>query len=250
MLTWNIDGLDPKNGYERTLAVCEKVREIKPDVLFFQEVIPQSWNTLTNYLMEYQHFCNNSMLPYFHTISVHKDTLDTVGSIKITDFPGSNMGRHLLNSQVQFGKIPIYLFSSHLESTSQVGPERKRQLREVFSQMTAIKEKGDVCIFGGDLNLRDKEVKSVGIPNGIVDVWEACGSPKEHQYTWDIETNDNLTWEYPNKPRARYDRLYLCPAEEERIKPQGFTLIGTDRVASIGRFPSDHYGVYVEFVCY
>ena len=130
-----------------------------------------------------------------------------------------------------------------------MGPKRKRQLREVFAKMSAIKEKGDICIFGGDLNLRDKEVQSVGIPNGIVDVWEACGSPKEHQYTWDIETNDNLSWKYPNKPRARYDRLYLCPAEGDRIKPQGFTLIGRERVTSIGRFPSDHYGIYVEFVC-
>ena len=249
LLSWNIDGLDPKNGYERTLAVCEKVREIKPDVLFFQEVIPFSWNTLTNYLMEYQHICKNSMLEYFHTISIHKDTMEMVGDKKITDFPGTKMGRHLLNCPVKFGKISIHLFSSHLESTSQVGPERKRQLHEVFAQMTALRDRGDICIFGGDLNLRDKEVKSVGVPNGIVDVWEACGSPKEYQYTWDIETNDNLTWEFPNKPRARFDRLYLCPADEEKIKPQGFTLTGTDRLPSIGRFPSDHYGVYVEFVC-
>jgi len=248
LLSWNIDGLDPKNGYERTLAVCEKVREIKPDVLYFQEVIPLSWNTLTSYLMEYQHFCKDNTLSYFHTISIHKDTVEIMGDKKITDFPSTNMGRHLLNCHVKFGKIPIHLLSSHLESTSQVGPERKRQLREVFTQMTGIKDKGDVSIFGGDLNLRDKEVQSVGIPDGIVDVWKACGSPKDHQYTWDIQTNDNLTWEYPNKPRARYDRLYFGPANEERIAPQGFKLIGTDRVASIKRFPSDHYGIYVEFV--
>ena len=247
LLSWNIDGLDAKNGYERTLAVCEKVREIKPDVLYFQEVIPLSWNTLTSYLTEFQHFCKDNTLPYFHTISIHKDTVKMIGDKKITDFPGTKMERHLLNCHVKFGKLPIHLLSSHLESTAQVGPERKRQLREVFTQMTGIKDKGDVCIFGGDLNLRDKEVQSVGIPDGIVDVWKACGSPKDHQYTWDIETNDNLTWEFPNKPRARFDRLYLCPADEERITPQGFKLIGTDRVASIGRFPSDHYGIYVEF---
>ena len=249
LLTWNIDGLDPKNGYERTLAVCEKVREIKPDVLFFQEVIPFSWNTLTNYLTEYQHICKDSMFHYFHTIAIHKDTLEMIGDERITDFPGTQMGRHLLSCQVKFGKVLIHLLSSHLESTSQVGPERKRQLQEAFTQMTAIRERGDICIFGGDLNLRDKEVNSVGIPDSVVDIWEACGSPKQHQYTWDIETNDNLTWEYPNKPRARFDRLYLCPADEDKIKPQGFALIGTDRVASIGRFPSDHYGIYVEFIC-
>ena len=228
--------------------MCEKVREIKPDVLFFQEVIPLSWNTLTSYLMEYNHFCKNNALQYFHTISFHKDTLEMMSDKKVTDFPGTEMGRHLLTCQVKFHKTPIHLLSSHLESTSQVGPERKRQLREVFAQMRDL-EKGNICIFGGDLNLRDKEVKAVGIPDGVVDVWEACGSPKDHQYTWDIETNDNLAWSFPNKPRARFDRLYLCPADEEKIKPQGFTLIGTERIPSIGRFPSDHYGVYVEFVC-
>ena len=51
-----------------------------------------------------------------------------------------------------------------------------------------------ICTFGGGLNLCDKEVKSVGIPDGIVDVWEVCGSLREHQYTWDIETNNNLMW--------------------------------------------------------
>ena len=66
---------------------------------------------------------------------------------------------------------------------------------------------------------------------------------------WDTKTNDNSPWSFPNNPQERLDQLYLCPADEEKIKPQGFTLIGTERIPSIGRFPSDHYVVYVEFVC-
>ncbi|XP_065904770.1 tyrosyl-DNA phosphodiesterase 2-like [Dysidea avara] len=249
LVTWNIDGLDPKNGYERTIAVCEKVREIKPDVLFFQEVIPMSWDTLTSYLSEYQHFCQSNTLPYFHTIAVHKDRLEVVGDVAITDFPNSQMLRHLLHCQVKFHGLQLHLFSSHLESTSKEGPERKRQLHEAFNQMATLRSEGEISIFGGDLNLRDKEVKAVGIPDRAVDLWEACGSSKEYEYTWDISTNDNLTWEFPNKPRMRFDRLYLCPADDQKIKPQKFSLIGTDRVISIGRFPSDHYGIYTEFIC-
>ena len=247
LLTWNIDGLDDRNGHERTMAVCEKVRELQPDMLFIQEVIPHSWNTLINCLTEYQHFRKDNTVYYYHIISIRRDTLKMVGDRKFMDFPGSEMGRHLLACQVQFGEITIDLLSSHLESTLEEAPERKCQLREVFAQMTAMKEKGDICIFGGDLNVNDEEVKSVGVPNGMVDVWEACGSPKEHQYTWDTETNDNFPWSFPNNPRLRLDRLYLCP--EEKIKPQGFMLIGTERVTNIGRFPSDHYGIYVEFIC-
>ena len=248
LLTWNIDGLDDRNVDERTLAVCEKVRELQPDVLFIQEVIPQSWNTLTNCLTEYQHFRKDNLAYYYHIISIHKDTLKMVGNGMFLNFPNSEMGRHLLAFQVQFGEITIHLLSSHLESTLETAPERKCQLREVFAQMSAMKEKGDISIFGGDLNVSDEEVKSVGIPHGIVDVWEACGSPKQHQYTWDAETNDNFPRCFPNKPRWRLDRIYLCPTDEEKIKPQGFTLIGTQRVTNIGRFPSDHYGIYVEFL--
>ena len=146
MLTWNIDGLDDRNGHERTLAVCEKVQEIQPDVLFIQEVIPQSWNTLTSHLKNYEHFCEDNAFYgyYFYMISVHKDTLKVVGDKKITDFPGSKMGRHLLSCQVQFGRTPIYLLSSHLESTLKKAPERKHQLNEVFSQMAALREKGAI----------------------------------------------------------------------------------------------------------
>ena len=251
LLTWNIDGLDDRDGHKRTLAVCEKVQEMQPDILFIQEVIPQSWNTLTSHLKNYEHFCKDNAFYsyYFHIISVHKDILKLIGDIKITDFPGSEMGRHLLSCQVQFGKIPIYLLSSHLESILEEAPERKCQLNEVFSQMSALREKGAICIFGGDLNVRDDEVRSVGVPDGIIDVWEACGSPEAHRYTWDSKTNDNFPWKSPDEPQVRLDRLYLCPADEEKIRPQSFTLIGTDRIPSIGRFPSDHYGIYVEFIC-
>lgn len=29
-----------------------------------------------------------------------------------------------------------------------------------------------LCIFGGDLNIRDNEVKAAGIPSDVVDVWK------------------------------------------------------------------------------
>ena len=66
--------------------MCEKIWEIKPDVLFFQEVIPMTWDTLTGYLTEYQHFCKSSQLCYFHTISVLKGSLKVVGDATVTDF--------------------------------------------------------------------------------------------------------------------------------------------------------------------
>ena len=48
-----------------------------------------------------------------------------------------------------------------------MGLERNCQLYEVFAQMITLKEKGHICIFGGGLNLCDKEIKFVEIPDGI-----------------------------------------------------------------------------------
>jgi len=45
--------------------------------------------------------------------------------------------------------------TSHLESTASHAAERKRQLKTAFD---AIKKQDNTVIFGGDLNLRDKEV--------------------------------------------------------------------------------------------
>lgn len=52
-------------------------------------------------------------------------------------------------------------------------------------------------IFAGDLNLRDKELDSIGgIPAGMEDVWISSGSRKECQYTWDMTRNSNLEVQY------------------------------------------------------
>lgn len=47
--------------------------------------------------------------------------------------------------------------TSHLESTKDFGDERKRQLKQCFEAVKAESASQNV-IFGGDLNLRDKEV--------------------------------------------------------------------------------------------
>ena len=70
-----------------------------------------------------------------------------------------------------------------------------------------------------------------------------------HVLVMDTETNDNFRWSLADERQERLDRLYLCSTGEEKCKPQGFTLVGTDRVPGVGMFPSDHYGIYVEFVC-
>lgn len=41
-MSWNIDGLDERNILERTRTVCSVINSKKPDVVFLQEVVPQT----------------------------------------------------------------------------------------------------------------------------------------------------------------------------------------------------------------
>ena len=55
--------------------------------------------------------------------------------------------------------IDLTLMTSHLESTKSHEKERTRQLKICLDAMSQESEEKGV-IFGGDLNLRDKEVSS------------------------------------------------------------------------------------------
>jgi tyrosyl-DNA phosphodiesterase 2 len=244
LLTWNIDGLDNKDILERTTAVVKDIKTLKPDIIFIQEIVPMTWDILEKALdSDYHCRCANNELPYFHGLFVlKKKSIDIDDSLKITKFPNSQMLRHLLRQKVYIAGHPLYLFTSHLESMKSSAGERKNQLAQCFEQMTKLQEPS---ILGGDLNVRDTEVRSVGIPCNCVDAWESCGSDPEHEYTWDTVANNNLdvTW----NSKLRFDRVYLCQGNPSNVKTISFRLVGKDRLESCGRFASDHWGIMAEF---
>ena len=53
--------------------------------------------------------------------------------------------------------VPMMLMTSHLESTKPHAAERKRQLQKALKHMTDSPPDRTV-VFGGDFNIRDKEV--------------------------------------------------------------------------------------------
>lgn len=247
---------------ERARAVCSFIKAKLPHAVFLQEVVGETWAEIVKTLSAtYDCYSSDSAIGYYVAILVHKTAVKTAGSIQCLEFPSSKMGRQLLQLQVRFAGADILLMTSHLESTKDpaCSQARKKQLTIAFDIMkeACAKSPSLSCLFGGDLNLRDNEVRSGGMPPGMVDVWEACGSPPDQRYTWDIKTNDNLDWQFPQKPSCRFDRLYLMPEKgvglrvpraEERER---FVLVGKARLSKCGgRFPSDHWGMWAEFqVC-
>lgn len=56
------------------------------------------------------------------------------------------------------GDLKLCLLNSHLESTAEHSAERMNQLKVCFKEMNETERNVNV-IFGGDLNMRDKEVR-------------------------------------------------------------------------------------------
>ncbi len=252
VLSWNIDGLDGRDLQKRTSAVINLIKFRSPHVVFLQEVVPQTLSMLHDKLgSSYSiHISPKLTFQYFPVILVTKKcpkiSLDS--EVGVYNFPGTTMGRHLLQLLVKVCGLPIALYTSHLESMRDYSAERIEQLKHSFKFIDEQSKQFDrICIFGGDLNLRDNEVTTVGLPELTVDLWEACGSNEDDKYTWDISANDNLVWRFPNKPQLRFDRLYFTAKDNKFVKPSSFELVGKERITSCNRFPSDHWGMFVTF---
>ncbi len=67
------------------------------------------------------------------------------------------MGRTLLVTKAFIGRAKLALLNSHLESTAEFSIQRKIQLQTSFDIASTFDKEYNV-IFGGDLNIRDKEV--------------------------------------------------------------------------------------------
>ncbi|KAL7984458.1 hypothetical protein Chor_003028 [Crotalus horridus] len=240
LITWNIDGLDSNNLQERARGVCSYLALYSPDVVFLQEVIPVYLSYLQKRAVSYTIIPGNTD-GYFTAIMLKKSRVKVLKH-EITAFPTTSMMRNLLAVYVNISGNDLCLMTSHLESTKDHSEERLKQLKLVLAKMAEVPESSSV-IFGGDTNLRDKEVaKMGGLPNNILDIWEFLGKPEHCHYTWDTSQNNNLNAKY--KCKSRFDRLFFRGATAGgQIIPQSLDLIGLEKL-DCGRFPSDHWGLF------
>ncbi|XP_066481005.1 tyrosyl-DNA phosphodiesterase 2 [Tiliqua scincoides] len=243
LITWNIDGLDSSHLPERARGVCSYLALYSPDVVFLQEVIPEYFNYLQKRAVTYTIIPGNTD-GYFSAIMLKKSRVKLLRS-EIIPFPTTAMMRNLLTVYATLSGNELCLMTSHLESTKGHAEERINQLKQVLKKMQEIPESTTV-IFGGDTNLRDKEVAQIGgLPKDILDIWEFLGKPKHCHYTWDMSQNTNLN--IAAKCKLRFDRLFLRAASTGgQIVPQSLDLIGLEKL-DCGMFPSDHWGLLCNF---
>ena len=233
--------------------MCAFILARRPHVVFLQEVIDPSWRLIIAKLDHSYNGYPGYVIPpagkYYNVILILKDCVSVTSDLRVYPFLGSQKGRHLLQLSVRFFEVDFDVINSHLESKLQGREQRIRQVNEVFGIMSELDRSNKISIFGGDLNLREAEVRMDDLPEDGVDVWEACGKPRDHQFTWDLTENDNLEQTLPSRqplPRFRFDRVYLNP-DDGALQPKSFELVGKERLPGCGRFPSDHWGLWIEF---
>ncbi|KAF2353020.1 Endonuclease/exonuclease/phosphatase [Trinorchestia longiramus] len=257
VLSWNIDGLDSNCLKKRTKAVIKTIEQERPDIVFLQEVVPVTYSYMEERLSHYM-FIAAGPENYFCTVLLLRTTVYFDGH-ELISFPSTSMSRNLLSVDAHIGACNLRLMTSHLESMADFSDERKRQLRTAFTRMTSSPSKFNV-IFGGDLNLRDREVAAVGLPSRVVDVWEATGKRTSVQHTWDLTRNTNKQMNGKFQPRCRFDRLYLRRQEQAAASSSSeatsgpsmavarhFGLVGLKKVQGTQYFPSDHWGLLAHF---
>lgn len=241
-VTWNIDGLDQKNLKRRTRAVIETVQKVAADIVFLQEVVPETFSYFESKLTNYECFAAKQQ-DYFVATLLRKGRVYH-DKVKVVEYPTTRMGRHLLAIRAHCGSVVMDLYNTHLESTTEHAQERMKQLEQCFDIINR-RPSHSTVLFAGDLNMRDKELSSVGLPGGVVDVWECLGSRPEAKYTWDMTRNTNLEWAGRFKPKCRFDRVYIRSSEAKNMAPQQFGLLGLEKVEATQSYPSDHWGIRV-----
>ncbi|XP_062393665.1 tyrosyl-DNA phosphodiesterase 2 isoform X2 [Sardina pilchardus] len=243
VLTWNIDGLDQEDMDERFPGLLKSLAKIRPDIVLLQELISPIAEALDEIMKDYEFIMGNTS-GYFTGIALRKSRVKFLQS-NVVNYPTTEQGRNLLMTQLSFSGHPLWLMTSHLESCKDNSQERMNQLRRVWKRMREAPDDHTV-IFGGDTNLRDREIKWLGgLPEGISDVWEVLGQPEDCRYTWDTVNNNNKDLPFP--ARLRFDRVYIRPSKEgAKVNPVSMRLIGQERL-KCGRFTSDHWGILCKF---
>ena len=68
--------------------------------------------------------------------------------------------------------------------------------------------------------------------------------PLKVKWTWDMVQNTNLEI---RDARYRFDRVYIRPSGSRDMRASRFGLVGRERVEASQMFPSDHWGIRLDF---
>ena len=108
-VTWNIDGLDQKNLKRRTRAVIETLIKISADIVFLQEVIPETFSYIESKMTNYE--CIAAKQSDYFVATLLRRGRVYMDRHKVVDFPTTRMYRHVLAVQVRIESTSLLIES-------------------------------------------------------------------------------------------------------------------------------------------
>ena len=236
VVTWNLDGLDPRHLDVRTEAAIAALLVEPPDVILLQEVTRRTWHAHLRPHLSHAGYAA-AIVPPDDDEGYVEAVLSRLPLTGAERHPlvESGQSRHLMLVEAVWQGEPTRLASAHLESGSAAAEVREAQASQVAELLLG----GPPAVFGGDTNLRKAEAAAVPALGELVDAFEAAGRPSSARFTWDTRRCPNV----PGRgPRARFDRLWLAGS----WAVDGLGMLGQTVVPGTGLWPSDHAGLWAQ----
>ena len=242
-LTWNIwfDNIEFNN---RIKNIVEKINDIKPEFVAFQEVTNQSEIIIRKYIKDY-HIIGN--------LSCNYDTIILSRYIPISWdrflLPNTRMGRNILitvfnilknNKIIQFSFLTFHLESFFSKKSDIL---KILQLKNIFDIINC----DENIIVLGDTNILKDNINEY-IHDNFSDAYEEYLKIDTNiiKNTYSGLTNSNIK---NKKLNSRLDRLFF---NNKKLSIIEYKLIGTDKTVYSKEkndyiHPSDHYGIFCKF---
>lgn len=210
----------------------------EPDILCFQEVIPETLEQLRTFLAASYPYIIPEKLETTYGIAIfskHKIIEHISLPLK------SRMGRELLIAKIQYHNRRILIANAHFESEFAIDLPNEYKLHQyavVEESLNLVHSPESVIVLCADTNLIQSEDSIYFNNPDWKDCWTELGSPEDKKYTYDSGTNPYLK-RWKEKYYSRLDRINV----KGKCTVRSFELLyGIDGLP----IPSDHYGVMTD----
>jgi exonuclease III len=239
VLSYNI-WFDETLCLERTISLVNIIGELQPDVICLQEVRPDIHEILVMLLKEYKYSFPQKLIKKYECVTFSKHPI-----IKCLNYPykNSGMGRSLSIIQLCNDNTDIIVANSHFESLFKKSENtiKLKQYEMARTLLDSLYESYQNVILCSDTNVMLHEEDKFNREfhnNKWIDIWTTKGN-ESNKFTYDSENNIYLKL-LKDKYRSRIDRILFKAGNLDIDK---FDLIKNTELE-----PSDHFGIYGEFV--
>lgn len=242
LLTWNL-WFGEFARARRLDAALEIVRDHSPDVIAFQEIVPETLQQVwaTPWVEDGYHLTDTTGATFRLRYGTVLLTRIAPAAIHVVPLP-SDMGRDLVAVDLVIGGATLRVGGIHLESEYST-PRRIEQLRRIGPFLNA----ADAAVLMGDMNFTDGDPEEAVLPAGAQDVWKQV-RPGDPGVTRDSMGNGMARLHDRTPQSRRLDRIFLMPGASG-WRASSIEIVGTEPIdGDPTLLPSDHYGLVADLV--